>query len=273
MNVLIDIKDNAMAHIMRVLCMAIIIIVEMICADESSAQYINAYQSGTVWEFDGLSDADPGVRLASRCFFDGEISSGDQSYMMMYKESWDVANPAAHSKSYQGAVRFEDGRVYYLPAGYCKEFLIFAFNIKEGDEIIVYPGIWGYYDGAVPNAVTVECVSEAVESDYASEYSVLRVKELVEGYDPGINEWIKGIGSKAGPLDNLYSLSGGGSLSLCKVTLNGQVIYDVGSSEVRDLKPEESECLPGNCYNLDGTVNKDSRKGICITSDGKKIVK
>lgn len=262
-----------MAEMLRLLCIAGIIILEMICAGESSAQYINAYQPGTVWEFDGLSDADPGVRLAARCFFDGEIFSGDQSYMMMYEESWDVAKPAALYKSYQGAVRFEDGRVYYLPAGYCKEFLIFDFNIKEGDEITVYPGIWGYYDGAVPNAVTVECVSEAVESDYASEYSVLRVKELVEGFDPGTNEWIKGIGSKSGPLDNLYSLSGGGCLSLNKVTVNGQVIYDVGSSEVRDLKPEKLECLSGHCYNLDGTVNKDSQKGICITSCGKKIVK
>lgn len=230
-----------MAEMLRLPCIAGIIIMEMICAGEMSAQYVNAYQEGTVWELDGLSDADPGIAIAGRYFFDGEIFLNGLRYLKLYRESWRVSSPEAIAKSYSGGIRYEEGRVFYLPPEYDRDFLIFDFNLREGDEISLYPGEWGYYDGKIPKEISVRCVSEDVRPEFGKDCRVLGIKEVMDGYDLGVNEWIVGVGTNSGPLCNLYTGLGGNSLSLYKVTVDGEVLFNT-VSEIESVTKAECKC-------------------------------
>lgn len=259
-----------MSEILRMICVAA---VSMICAIGLSAQYVNAYQQGTIWEYDLYPDSDPLIVYVSRCFFDGEISVGGQSYLKLYEEVTENNSPDSMFKEYLGGIRCEDGRIFYLPPEYNRDFLIFDFNLHEGDIISIYPGIWGYYNEEVPAQRTIQCIKEDVMSLGGMTYPVLEVKEIDAGYKAGINKWIKGIGTNSGLLTNLYTEMGGSGMYLRKVTVNGEVIYETASAGVNEVQDMDKENILKEAFNLDGTMHREGQRGICIGSDGKKEIR
>lgn len=236
------------------------------------ADAINAYQEGAVWEYEGMLDSDPGVSFESKCYFDGIMTMDDKEYLQLYEEVKIHAAGFQDSKDYVGALRCDNGKVFYLPEGCSKEYLLFDFNMQVGDEVTVYPGDWGgYKQHKEPTPYIVKCTARHMGTTLAGEYEMMETTTVMDGM-PEVNEWIVGIGSTISPITNIYATLGGLSGELVKVTVGDDVVYKIATSGIDNAVDDAGLKESGKCYNMDGTIHKPGQKGLYIDEQGRKTI-
>lgn len=145
---------------------------------------------------------------------------------------------------YEGDIPYEKSfiihpasdQVYFTPpeTSNLKWYLMYDFSMREGEGAYVYNPL-DYARDLESNKTYVKCIAVR-ECD--PEFSGWDVMEMEE-YDSdacavklGKGIWLKGLGSIKGVLENNRFETDGASSTLSRVTLNGNVVYDAGTSEV-----------------------------------------
>ncbi|MBD5194271.1 MAG: hypothetical protein HDS87_00865 [Bacteroidales bacterium] len=229
----------------RVACLlvALILIPQFIYSGEKSAY--NAYVEGSVWEITSVIDDRLHVVRDEKDYFDGTRVLNGHTYLDMYSTGslWNTKGEELDSSFssvrpeepiYQGAVRTEDGKVYFVPPNYEKEFLLFDFNLKESEETEVYPFLHPYENGE-PDPVRIRCVRSTEFIVGNDVVKILEVGDMRYQSDVWLNTWICGLGSAVGPLENLYAWYCGGGGTVNRITVNGKEVYRYSPAEYKHL--------------------------------------
>ena len=171
------------------------------------------------------------------CFkLQGDTIIDDKTYMKVYVSYYNAYTYANYDSTYSfnGVLLREDSnrvycRILYKPS-YCDyeedrfkdEFVLYDFNLNEGDSVFVYPfdgKFWGSRDLRIVNKVDTINVNginfKQIELEPADKTSYDPYSEL---------KWIEGIGSTYGFL-SLFEGVDVGRTSLACCTQNGELIY------------------------------------------------
>lgn len=234
----------------------------VIPSQTTKAEYVNAYVDGTVWECEGGDLGSPSS--TSYYFTEGTTEIDNKEYLNFYaKYSSDS------EKTLEGYLRYDNGLVYYCNPTQDEKGVIFDFNLKEGDSATIgrVSGNYGHVE-----VEEVVCIDDYISSAYGDnlEYMEIQQKKYISSPNRYSNIWIRGIGSKCGPIDSIYNDILGGSMVIRKVTVNGKVIYDDGLGIT--LPDEEKQIRIGDKVNLDGSRHIDGQKGIYIDRSGRKVI-
>jgi len=108
-----------------------------------------------------------------------------------------------------GFIREIDKKVYFMNNS-LRSILLYDFNLKVKDSILVD---YGYY--------TQYCVVTKIDTVNYNSIKRLRFQFGVNGFD---DEWIVGLGSKFGPINTFFTISGGFKELLC-VHQNKKQLY------------------------------------------------
>lgn len=103
------------------------------------------------------------------------------------------------SSSYQGALREDDHSIYYIPKGSTHEYLLYAFNAKEGDQLV---NLWiggREEDNVGGHKGTVITITENQPHRFVLEISIEDENEVI----PYQVSWIEGIGYESTPTGNM----------------------------------------------------------------------
>ncbi|MDE7403083.1 MAG: hypothetical protein K2M87_06700 [Muribaculaceae bacterium] len=231
----------------------------------------NLFKEGTEW-FCKVESCDtyPPKISSIKFYLQGLVNKNDKSYLSVKTER--IGADESQDYNPWGAIRAEGENVYYLPQDCNEEVLIYGFDLIP-DEIYKFSPVEGarYEIGKYPEPIQIELVEEELKT---SEYGKYELMKLQETHSYGQSErptyWIKGIGSIAGPMNNLYADLLGGSTSLIEVKVDGVTVYKdktAGVSECTNNYKDSTE----KAYNLDGTPHEEGEKGIYIVA-GKKVI-
>ncbi len=163
----------------------------------------------------------------------------------------------------------------YLDTEYPEWHLMYDFGLRKGESVEV---IDLHYNQDNITYTALNCVSVGIPAPYTkSQWMFLEHGDYL--YESA--EWILGIGSWRGPLQNTVLWDGGLGYSLLKVTSNGETVFIADSSEVKtvetekaDIRAEGSDVLisnvangtPVNVYDANGNRVKSihATEGITI---------
>ncbi len=128
---------------------------------------------------------------------------------------------------YLGAMREGNNRdIYYVPAGSTHEYLLYAFNAQEGDQL---NNVWlggNPEDYPYGWTMTVEAIQETNPRTFVLSTGFITTEEGVENY-PLYTTWIEGVGSPETPfgLVGVASIADVGVYTLLCAYKNGEQIY------------------------------------------------
>lgn len=94
-----------------------------------------------------------------------------------------------NKKSYHGALRDANGKVYYIPANTTTDLLVYDFTLKKGDNIEVFSFNWTNTNNTIGLHVSSQCLSV----DSINIKGVYRKRINFTGVS-----WIEGIGNSSG---------------------------------------------------------------------------
>ena len=135
---------------------------------------------------------------------------------------------------YKGAMREGTNRdIYYVPAGSTNEYLLYAFNAQEGDQL---NNVWlggNPEDYPYGWTMTVEAIQETNPRTFVLSTGFITTEEGVENY-PLYTTWIEGVGSPEEPcgLDCPPPCAADiGVYTLLCAYKNGEQVYSSSKSE------------------------------------------
>ena len=169
-------------------------------------EYIPFVKAGKQWNVI-RSDFDGGYHHISYRLTNEKVEKAGKTYMMMYRSEDDMT--AVYDA---GLLREENRKVYLFDSDMQKEFLMFDYSLKAGDTYETYS-----YDEQKMVAYKVLSVNDCSEGpkivrynydhvadSMTTQYRYLR-KWTVRRTDNDLEKtWIEGVGSREGPLANLY---------------------------------------------------------------------
>ena len=148
-----------------------------------------------------------------------------------YVKLMEQEGPYTH---YKGAMREGTNRdIYYVPANSTHEYLLYAFNAQEGDQL---NNVWlggNPEDYPYGWTMTVEAIQETNPRTFVLSTGFITTEEGVENY-PLYTTWIEGVGSPEEPcgLDCPPPCAAdGGVYTLLCAYKNGEQVYSSSKSE------------------------------------------
>lgn len=104
---------------------------------------------------------------------------------------------ASSNSIYHGAMRYDSGQVYFVPADSLSEYLLYDFTLQVGDTAEVLTQTDGFYpnSGSAPECTMISVLVQSIGSSIVNGTSRKRL-EMVSDY--GHLTWIDGIGSMSG---------------------------------------------------------------------------
>lgn len=242
----------------------------------------NYFCEGTVWESgtvaveeneDAESILDLFVINHIRTWIEGSESINGTEYLNIFTatEKNEYQNPTKRH------IRTEGNKVFFLneenPED-IKEVLMFDFDIEIGTE----PQTSAVFCGNMMTEMSssLKCLEINQESSEGNTLETFLMELSLDGHSEGPwvqpIRWIKGIGSEAGPLDNVIGPDMGGS-RLITVSHNGNLVYKyTGSSEVNQILDSQETIRNGTKYHLDGSIFREGDTGVYI-QNGHKFYK
>lgn len=100
------------------------------------------------------------------------------------------------TNAYHGAIRQSEDRqeVYYIPSGIDKEYLLYNFDVEQGDTIYAYAG---FYDASCVEMIEYEQHQSITPAWIVQDIQVIDGrKHITVQQDAHVVEWIEGIGTK-----------------------------------------------------------------------------
>lgn len=122
-------------------------------------------------------------------FIDGTTSFNNYEYQIIW-----VSYDSLNSRTYQGLLREEEDKVFYVPPN-STEGLLYDFGLQAGDSVYVRNMFCGDLD--VPLSV--------FNVDTVEYYGVSRKRWFLSQYGYVNDVWLEGIGSLFGPIHTAYS--------------------------------------------------------------------
>ena len=98
--------------------------------------------------------------------------------------------------TYRGAIRQSEDRqeVYYIPSGIDKEYLLYNFDVEQGDTVYAYAG---FYDASCVEMIEYEQHQSITPAWIVQDIQVIDGrKHITVQQDTHVVEWIEGIGTK-----------------------------------------------------------------------------
>ena len=182
---------------------------------------------------------------------------------------------------YKGAMREGTNRdIYYVPAGSTNEYLLYAFNAQEGDQL---NNVWlggNPEDYPYGWTMTVEAIQETNPRTFVLSTGFITTEEGVENY-PLYTTWIEGVGFPETPHEvaELLSPADVGVYTLLCAYKNGEQIYvsEMGAEYgcEHDLTPEPTDTIPLFSYTGDdpgsSTVDPVDPNQVVATLQGDQL--
>ena len=100
------------------------------------------------------------------------------------------------TNAYHGAIRQSENRqeVYYIPSGIDKEYLLYNFDVEQGDTVYAYAG---FYDASCVEVIEYEQHQSITPAWIVQDIQVIDGrKHITIQQDAHVVEWIEGIGTK-----------------------------------------------------------------------------
>ena len=100
------------------------------------------------------------------------------------------------TNAYHGAIRQSEDRqeVYYIPSGIDKEYLLYNFDVEQGDTVYAYAG---FYDASCVEVIEYEQHQSITPAWIVQDIQVIDGrKHITIQQDAHVVEWIEGIGTK-----------------------------------------------------------------------------
>lgn len=100
------------------------------------------------------------------------------------------------TNAYHGAIRQSEDRqeVYYIPSGIDKEYLLYNFDVEQGDTVYAYAG---FYDASCVEMIEYEQHQSITPAWIVQDIQVIDGrKHITVQQDAHVVEWIEGIGTK-----------------------------------------------------------------------------
>lgn len=233
--------------------------------------YVPMIQSGKEWKVGDFHGPVSQTNKTEYYTLQGDTLIGDTSYTCWLCR---YNNPTEEKTIYQGALREVNQRVYFIPSGEDKEYLLYDFASEIGDTIEVYNGTEGH--GTVRCVITGKDIAKERHQTSRSHIleSLLVVQIKVEDYNGDFiedNDWIAGMGNYGRPMNNVLKMPGYYlSTFYCKndqgYIYEDYILEDNISSLSRDI---DSSLI----YDLQGRrLSSEPRKGMYIQG-GKKVMR
>lgn len=128
-----------------------------------------------------------------------------------------------NSSSYHGALRYETGKVFFIPKDSVNEYLLYDFTVNIGDSVNVIQSTIGgtpYYTTMYIHITDIDTIvvdgTERRRINGSNQY----------------NQWIEGIGSSAGLFMNFEDNISNYMIELNCLSVNNTTIYDQGPLQV-----------------------------------------
>lgn len=182
---------------------------------------------------------------------------------------------------YLGAMREGNNRdIYYVPSGSTHEYLLYAFNAQEGDQL---NNVWlggNPEDYPYGWTMTVEAIQETNPRTFVLSTGFITTEEGVENY-PLYTTWIEGVGFPETPHEvaELLSPTDVGVYTLLCAYKNGEQIYvsEMGAEYgcEHDQRPEPTDTIPLFSYTGDdpgsSTVDPVDPNQVVATLQGDQL--
>ena len=182
---------------------------------------------------------------------------------------------------YLGAMREGNNRdIYYVPAGSTHEYLLYAFNAQEGDQL---NNVWlggNPEDYPYGWTMTVEAIQETNPRTFVLSTGFITTEEGVENY-PLYTTWIEGVGFPETPHEvaELLSPADVGVYTLLCAYKNKEQIYvsEMGAEYgcEHDQTPEPTDTIPLYSYTGDdpgsSTVDPVDPNQVVVTLKGDEL--
>lgn len=243
----------------------------------NTSAYTNYFKEGTEWtvayleNIDGFSEP-VSTEVSYKIEGTGYFNGFDLSVL------W-IKNPGEDYKPYAAISCTGDKVIYYSPEDIVNlkngdDFyprLLYDFDLQYGEELAInQPVNSGSKNVKVVSISSIESCDRVFPTGTIQSTDRLNVGT----YSP--NEWIFGIGSTRGLLENGSEITSGNKWSrLVKVTSDGETVYykPVSESGVSLMERETSD-EDSVCYDLNGMPLKERpAKGIVISNGKKRLIK
>lgn len=182
---------------------------------------------------------------------------------------------------YLGAMREGNNRdIYYVPSGSTHEYLLYAFNAQEGDQL---NNVWlggNPEDYSYGWTMTVEAIQETNPRTFVLSTGFITTEEGVENY-PLYTTWIEGVGFPETPHEvaELLSPADVGVYTLLCAYKNKEQIYvsEMGAEYgcEHDQTPEPTDTIPLYSYTGDdpgsSTVDPVDPNQVVVTLKGDEL--
>jgi hypothetical protein len=183
---------------------------------------INPYKDGSVWFCEGRTDEWPSKRYHEIYFIQGDTLIADQKYWKVYQKY------LSGKAKYVYGLRAEKNKVFFAPKNHAWDLLIFDYNIKSGDIVKVYSTCQGFYSDVYPSPIEIICTGKSFMKSCGNTYEIFKIADASEGkaITWAQGEWIKGLGSVSGPIDNDYMQCFGGGSSVYELMVDGKIVWE-----------------------------------------------
>jgi len=210
-------------------------------------------------------------------YISGDTLIGGTSYKKLWVDNW-------YNKGlteYEMALREEGKKVFFVPKGKDKEYVLYNFNCYVGQSVKI--DSWknpGTFDFDMD-------VFEELDGVFAGmERKMYQVRAVIpdlkdwekesEEYEQKKFWWIEGIGSERGPLTSDGPGGLGNPHYFKRCELNGEVIFDISwlhqYTGITDAASKDADSSHKGMYDLQGRrVGGEPKAGIYIRG-GRKVV-
>lgn len=244
----------------------------------------NYFRPGTIWTAEIDDDAVPAIYIVYYTILEETTFEGE---LVLPFVSYTDDDPEPKIEKY---LRTDGDKVYWRSTipGCSDWYLLYNFNMKEGEEVIIYEDKIEKNDHGqtieVGNPVTLKCLRyDYYVNDNPLKGPMMRMQLMgrnevdYSSHEDCQGNWIIGMGYAGGSGGILspwhWGWSGGGDTILCVESPKGNIVYGESVAGIKSVS-NSAIVAPDGVYNLRGERVADSSDnlptGIYI-SNGKKI--
>ena len=209
-------------------------------------------------------------------YISGDTLIGGTSYKKLWVDNWNNKGLT----EYETALREEGKKVFFVPKGKNKEYVLYNFNCKEK----LIEGINSFVQPTFCHDMDV--LKEFAGNFTGIERKMYQVRVVIPDLPDWEKEskeyeqlkfwWIEGIGSEWGPLTSIWYGGVGNPHYFKRCELNGEVIFDISwlhqYTGIADAASKDADSSHKGMYDLQGRrVGGEPKAGIYIR-DGRKVV-
>lgn len=246
--------------------MMVLSVVAMAFAPSLGATY---FKEGSVWKTYRIGTTEPNMEREYYRFYlkvDDSDDSGSVFNLIEESAKGDLATICL--------IKEEDNRIYFFDNFTSQWYLLYDFNLKEGDCVCAYTPDLSEPQYQGPTETYVKCVGEELYEHDSTPWPALKLEEYGDAdYTDLLGEgvWLKGLGSPHGLIENCgFDYMAGMGSKLYEVVSDDDVVYKAYVASASLLKSEEvSLKCTGRLVSLSGVVDGSS---VAVYSvDGRKV--